>query len=181
MDCNPSGSSVHGILMAGILEWIAISFSRGSSQPRDQTWVSHVTGRRFTIWATREAPGTWKLPIITIFYFIWDPKTIYLHVNFDSGLKYFFGTILSKKYVLICNSLHTQTYTHTHKTETSNIKVIILPLLSVICFVISILSCLIPSHAISCHPISSHFFLCHPIPSHSILSYFYLKMKTINH
>ena len=38
MDCGPPGSSVHGILQARILEWVAISFSRGSSQPRDQTW-----------------------------------------------------------------------------------------------------------------------------------------------
>ena len=36
------------------LEWVAISFSRGSSQPRDRTQVSHIVGRRFTIWATRE-------------------------------------------------------------------------------------------------------------------------------
>ena len=38
MDYNSPGSSVHGILQAKILEWVAISFSRGSSQPRDQTW-----------------------------------------------------------------------------------------------------------------------------------------------
>ena len=38
MNCNLLGSSVHGILQARILEWVAISFSRGSSQPRDQTW-----------------------------------------------------------------------------------------------------------------------------------------------
>ena len=42
-----------GILQAGILEWVAISSSRGSSWPGDQTWVSHITGRFFTIWATR--------------------------------------------------------------------------------------------------------------------------------
>ena len=54
MDCNPSGSSVHRIFQARILEWIAISFSRGSSQPRDGTRVSHTVGRFFTIWATRE-------------------------------------------------------------------------------------------------------------------------------
>ena len=41
----------HGILQARILEWVAIPFSRGSSQPRDWTWV---VGRHFTIWATRE-------------------------------------------------------------------------------------------------------------------------------
>ena len=57
--CNPMdslpGSSVHGILQARILEWVAISFSRGSSWPRDRTQVSCIAGRRFTIWATREA------------------------------------------------------------------------------------------------------------------------------
>ena len=55
MDCNPPGSSVHGILQARILEWAAISFSRWSSQRRDQTWVSCFADRFFTIWATREA------------------------------------------------------------------------------------------------------------------------------
>ena len=48
MDCNPPGSSVHGILQARILEWVVISSSRGSSQPRDRTRVSYVSciGRR---------------------------------------------------------------------------------------------------------------------------------------
>ena len=41
------GSAVHGILQARVLEWVAISFSRGSSQPRDRTRVSHIAGRRF--------------------------------------------------------------------------------------------------------------------------------------
>ena len=59
MDCSPPGSSVHGIFQARILEWVAISFSRGSSRPRDQTRVSHVAGRHFTIWATREVKGCW--------------------------------------------------------------------------------------------------------------------------
>ena len=52
LDCSLSGSSVHGILQARILEWVAISFSRGSSRPRDQTRVSHIAGRRFNLWAT---------------------------------------------------------------------------------------------------------------------------------
>jgi len=43
MDCSPPGFSVHGIFPARILEWIAISLSRGSSQPRDQTHFSHVS------------------------------------------------------------------------------------------------------------------------------------------
>ena len=52
---NLPGSSVHGILQARILEWVAISFSRGSSQPRDQTQVSHIAGGFFIIWPTRGA------------------------------------------------------------------------------------------------------------------------------
>ena len=54
---NLPGSSVHGILQARILEWVAISFSRGSSQPRDQTRVSCITGIFFTSWTSREAQG----------------------------------------------------------------------------------------------------------------------------
>ena len=49
------GSPVHGFLQVRILEWVAISFFRGSSQPRDWTQVSHIAGRFFTIWATWEA------------------------------------------------------------------------------------------------------------------------------
>ena len=52
--CNSMDSTVHGILQARILEWVAFPFSRGSSQPRDRTQVSHP-GRFFTSWATREA------------------------------------------------------------------------------------------------------------------------------
>ena len=55
MDWSPPGSSVHGIPQARTLEWVAIPFSRGSSQPRDQTQVSCIEGWFFTIWATREA------------------------------------------------------------------------------------------------------------------------------
>ena len=49
------GSSVHGILQARTLKWVAIPFSRGSSWARDQTWVSCITCRFFTTWTTREA------------------------------------------------------------------------------------------------------------------------------
>ena len=63
VDCSLSGSFVHGILQARILEWIAIPFSRGSSQPRDQTQASHIAGGFFTIWATREAsPSYGEIP-----------------------------------------------------------------------------------------------------------------------
>ena len=59
VDCSLPGSSIHGILQARILERVAISFSRGSSWPRDWTWVSGIAGRRFTLWATREALKFW--------------------------------------------------------------------------------------------------------------------------
>ena len=55
MDGSLPGSMVHGIFQARILKWAAISFSRGSSQPRDQTGLSCIADRCFTIWATREA------------------------------------------------------------------------------------------------------------------------------
>ena len=57
MDCSPPSSSVHGILQARILEWVAISFSRASSQPRYQTRVSSIAGGLFPDGATREAQG----------------------------------------------------------------------------------------------------------------------------
>ena len=64
MDCSPPGSSVHGILQARILEWVAIPFSRGSSWPRDWTQVSCIAGGFFTVWATRETHTRtfWFLP-----------------------------------------------------------------------------------------------------------------------
>ena len=71
--CDPKdyslpGSSVYGIFQAKVLEWVAISFSRGSSRPGDWTQVSHIVGRCFTLWATREAHRSkhnkqWKPPL----------------------------------------------------------------------------------------------------------------------
>ena len=55
IDCSPPGSSVHGIIQRRILEWTAISFSRGSCPPRDRTQVSLIADRCFPAWATREA------------------------------------------------------------------------------------------------------------------------------
>ena len=54
MDCSPPGSFVHGIFQVRILEWVVISFSRGSSRLRDRTQVSYITGVFFTILATRD-------------------------------------------------------------------------------------------------------------------------------
>ena len=56
MNCNLPGSSIHGILHARILEWVDISFSRGSSCPRNWTQVSRIAGWCFTDWATRKLP-----------------------------------------------------------------------------------------------------------------------------
>ena len=53
-DHSTPGSSVHRILQARILEWVANPFSRGFSQPRDWIWVSCIAGRFFTMWPTRE-------------------------------------------------------------------------------------------------------------------------------
>ena len=63
MDCSSPGSSVHGISQARILEWVAMPFSRGSSQARDQTHVSCLAGEFFTHWATWEACDDCKLII----------------------------------------------------------------------------------------------------------------------
>ena len=56
--CNPMDLTVHGILQARTLEWVAFPFSRGFSQPRDWTQVSWTVDRFFTSWATREAQTT---------------------------------------------------------------------------------------------------------------------------
>ena len=70
MDCSPLGYSVHGIIQARILEWVAIPFSRRSSQPRDRTQVSCIAGRFFTVWATREAQ---------MYTNTFSPKGLYFH------------------------------------------------------------------------------------------------------
>ena len=57
-------SSIHGIFQARVLEWIAISFSRGSSWPRNQTRVSHTAGRRFIVWATRVQSSLFLFPLL---------------------------------------------------------------------------------------------------------------------
>ena len=83
MDCIPPDSSVHGILQGRILEWIAILFSRGSSWSRDQTKISCIVGRFFTIWATREAQYSqltmvsgeqWRDSAIHIYIYPFFPK-----------------------------------------------------------------------------------------------------------
>ena len=59
MNCSPPGSSVHGMLQARILEWVAIPFSKRSFQPWDRTWVSYITGRFFTVWTIKHASNVY--------------------------------------------------------------------------------------------------------------------------
>ena len=66
MDSSLPGSSVHGILQVKILEWVAISSSRASSQPRDWTEVSHIADRFFIIWASRGAQCSSHFPLTQI-------------------------------------------------------------------------------------------------------------------
>jgi len=58
MGCGPTGSPVHGILQAKILEWVTIPFSRGCSWPRDQTQDSCISGRFFIVWSTLDYSNT---------------------------------------------------------------------------------------------------------------------------
>ena len=82
-DCSPPGFSLHGILQARILEWIASLSSRGSSQPRDWTWVSYIAGRRFTLWATREAfsQKPYEMVILGMILLLRVSKTKYRFTN----------------------------------------------------------------------------------------------------
>ena len=68
MDCSLPGSSIHGVLQARILQWIAIPFSRGSSRSRNWTQVSCIAGRFFVIWATRETLTI----VVEISLFFWS-------------------------------------------------------------------------------------------------------------
>ena len=82
MDWSPPGSSVHEILQARILEWVAMPSSRGSSQPRDGTQVSRTAGGFFTIWATRGAPPNihmWHSDITTLWVLFIFQKYVARH------------------------------------------------------------------------------------------------------
>ena len=83
VDCSLPGSSVHGILQERILEWVAISFSRVPSQHRDQTQVSCIAGRFFTIWATRECivSGQMENPNLCLKH-----RVFHLHLQFQSEI-----------------------------------------------------------------------------------------------
>ena len=94
-DCSLPGSSVHGIFLARVLEWVAITFPRGSSRPRDQTRVSRIAGRVFTIWATKQtlpvgkkrSRGKLKYLAQTTAYLYLEPWTNIVKVLFDASLQ----------------------------------------------------------------------------------------------
>ena len=76
-DCSLPGSSVHGLLQARILEWVAIPSSRGSPQPRDQTWVSHTAGRLLS-----EPPGKpWNVRMIIYWWLCYFNAEAWLQVT----------------------------------------------------------------------------------------------------
>ena len=104
MDCSLPGFSVHWIFQARVLEWVAISFSRGPSWPMDRTQIACIVWRRFTLWATREAPSIhpeyfliFTLPPL-FFAFIWQRRTIpFLPPKV-------FQMVFSHPYICVCKS-----------------------------------------------------------------------------
>ena len=82
VDCSLPGSSVHGFFQARVLEWGAVSFSRGSSHPRDWTQVSCIAGRCFNLWATREVNKIEVDVFLELSCFLNDPMDV---GNFISG------------------------------------------------------------------------------------------------
>ena len=90
MDYSLPGSSIHGIFQARILEWVSISFSRRSSWPRDWIQVSHIVGRHFTMWATREVYCPGKLRHQTCLNLLFEKnvgkETTYITLQFVSRI-----------------------------------------------------------------------------------------------
>ena len=81
----------HGILQARILEWVAMPFSRGSSWPRDRTWVSHIVGSFITIWASGEA-----LTFSSLLLLLFVSKKLFFHSPVSFLVSYgIHSTILS--------------------------------------------------------------------------------------
>ena len=109
MDWSPPGSSVREIFQARILEWVAIPFSRGSFQPRDQTLVSCIGGRFFTDWSTREAQiscsipgleplGVWSLSVLS--NSLWKPTYPHCALDYD-GRGYGYRSQAQKFHLLL--------------------------------------------------------------------------------
>ena len=127
---------VHGILQAGILEWVAFPFLRGSSQPKDQTQVSCIAGRFFASWASKEGrngklalwthhrflslPGTLllqeqlRLPGNTIRYAAYSPWTLSTLLQDLFTLVFMFLNVVRIYFLFHFPHTHTLTHTHTH-------------------------------------------------------------------
>ena len=113
--CDPvnsslPGPSVHGILQARILEWVAISFSRGSSQPRHWTLGSCIADRFFTIWATRKAPfsSVQSLSCVQLFMTSWVAgRQASLSINNSQSLLKFMSieSVMPFSYLILCHPL----------------------------------------------------------------------------
>ena len=114
--CDPMDYKVPGILQARILEWVAFSFSRGSSQPKDQTHVSRIAGGFFTSWTKREAqqmPKTYSNYMKQSWWCLWRKNcklniAMYVHKLFLCGVEenfkisaYFFREARHKLYIKI--------------------------------------------------------------------------------
>ena len=104
MDCKPTRFPVHGILQARILEWVAILSSRGSSEPRDQTQLSHIAGSFFTIWATREAhiyiytAGSYRNSMLNLLRNLQTLPRCYNSFTFRTGSNFFMSSTL----IIVC-------------------------------------------------------------------------------
>ena len=107
MDCSLQGSSIHRIFQARMLEWVAISFSRGSSWPRDWTWVFHIAGRCFTVWATKEAV-IWLSAVLIIALVLTNSLVIlagwFLLTDFKDHIISWIGTSLAVQWLRLCTS-----------------------------------------------------------------------------
>ena len=103
MDCSLPGFSVHGIFQARVLEWVAISFSRRSSWSRDQTQVSCIAGRCFTLWASGETP---KMPLSLVI------KHNITDISHWSHWPYIPLNVCVENVTLSLWALHLQAYNH---------------------------------------------------------------------
>ena len=107
MDFKLLCSSVHGILQARILEGVVISLSRGSSQPKDQTQVSCIAGRFFTIWATKQAPDSWGAYGRNEFS---EPRDLHLPIHrMLNSLTWYLIFDVQTVYFLCCKFVHSLT------------------------------------------------------------------------
>ena len=95
MDRSLPGSSAHGILQATVLEWAAISFSRGSFWPRDGTQASRIAGRYFTVWATRELCICSFSKCVHVCVFTQRAKGTASGLNFHSLILWHYNTLHS--------------------------------------------------------------------------------------